>query len=189
MAQALISPPAATAISLSEVKQHLRIETNDDDEYLNELISAATSHLEAIIEMKLITQTWRSYFDKAPADGYFALKTGPVQTALDMRIYSHEGEMLQITAQELELDTVSKPARLFVSFPFHPLKKFNGIEIDLVLGFGDAPLDVPHGLRRALLLLVAHNYEFRGAVSMDQQPAHEPQGFRTLIAPFKSVRL
>ncbi|MGB7288470.1 MAG: head-tail connector protein, partial [Salaquimonas sp.] len=71
----------------------------------------------------------------------------------------------------------------------HTQRKINGVEIDLVVGFGNTGIDVPDSLRRALLLLVAHNYEFRGAVTIDQQPANEPQGFQTLIAPFRRVRL
>jgi uncharacterized phiE125 gp8 family phage protein len=39
-------------------------------------------------------------------------------------------------------------------------------------------------LRRAMLLHVAQMYEFRGAISLAQQPAAVPQGYERLIAPF-----
>ena len=65
----------------------------------------------------------------------------------------------------------------------------NGIEIDFSAGFGESGADVPDLLKRAILLLVAHWYEFRGAVSADQQPVSLPESYRQLIAGFREVRL
>jgi len=48
---------------------------------------------------------------------------------------------------------------------------------------------VPDLLKRAILLLVAHWYEFRGAVSADQQPVSLPESYRQLIVGFREVRL
>ncbi len=189
MALALIMAPTAKPVTLEEVKRHLRIDTADDDEYLNTLIDASLAHLEAVSGLKLITQTWREFFDCPPRNAVFRLGIWPVQTILEMRIYDASGNFHSIPNSFLDLDHVSSPARLEVTAPVSPAKSMNGIEIDIVAGFGDTSLDIPDNLRRALLLLISHNYEFRGAVPVDQQPASEPHGFRTLIAPFRRIGL
>ena len=106
-----------------------------------------------------------------------------------MRVFDDNGNSEYIVAEELKLDSISTPARL--SAPYHATNtgRFNSIEIDLVAGYVDTALDGPDGLRRALLLLVSHAFEFRGAIGVGQQPAQEPQGFRTLIAPYRKLRL
>lgn len=189
MALALLTAPAALPVTLDEVKRHLRIETADDDAYLNDLIKACTQHLESVAELKLITQSWRQYFDCVAPSGNFRLGVAPVQSILEMRVYDADGTATIIAPSVLELDQVSAPPRLEVRSSLRPGKALNGIEIDLVVGYGDTSVDVPDALKRALLLLIAHAYEFRGAVPVGQQPASEPHGFRTLIAPFRRVRI
>ena len=68
-------------------------------------------------------------------------------------------------------------------------QSINGIEIDFIAGFGDAGPDVPDGLRRAILLLVAHWYEFRAAVGPQDQPVGYPPGYDRLIAGWRQRRL
>lgn len=189
MSIARIVPPAALPVSLDEVKRHLRVETADDDLYITELIQSSVDHLETRCGIRLITQTWREYFDAVPEDGCFVLTSSPVQAVTEIRIFGPSGDMQSIPAANFELDRYSPSPRLQTRLPYTPLRAFNGIEIDVVAGYGDTALDVPDGLRRALLLHIAHNYEFRGAVTIDEQPASEPHGFRTLIEPYRRRRL
>lgn len=189
MAISRISPPIASAISLDEVKKHLRIDINDDDDYLNDLIDAAVMHLELVSGLKLITQSWRQYLDEMPLNGMIKLKVGPVKEIDEVRFYDGDCNPQIISPNALLLDAISSPPRLLISDLIKSGKALNGIEVDVICGFGDTASDLPDSLRRALLLLVAHNYEFRGAVPIGQMPASEPHGFRTLIAPFRRVNL
>ena len=65
----------------------------------------------------------------------------------------------------------------------------NGIEIDVTAGYGPSGVDVPSPLRQAIMMLVAHWYEHRGAVGHDLATALTPQGFDALIAPYRVIRL
>lgn len=189
MALALITPPAANPLTLAAVKAHLRVETGDDDAYLTDLMATATGHLEAVSGLKLITQTWRQYLDCLPIDGQLQLAVAPVQAISAMRVYDAAGTEHIIAPAMLDLDAVSAPARLHVSSLVDPHHGYNGVEIDILAGFGDSGTDIPDSLKRALLLFIAHNYEFRGALPKGEKAATEPHGFRTLIAPFRRVRL
>ncbi|MCB1386553.1 MAG: head-tail connector protein [Nitratireductor sp.] len=189
MALMLLTAPAATAVSLDEVKRHLRVETADDDLYLTDLIAASTGHLEQVAGVKLITQTWRQFLDGVPDDNCIRLAVAPVRSLVSMTVYDRDGVGTSVPMTDLELDAVSAPPRLLLKAAHQAGKALNGVEIDIVAGFGDTAADVPDTLRRALLLLIAHAYEFRGAVPVDAQPASEPHGFRTLIAPFRRMAL
>ena len=189
MAITRLSAPLAAILTLEEVKRHLRIEHDDDNAYLTDLIAQSTAHLESVSGLRLLTQTWRQYLDAMPQSRSIRLAVQPVQSIAAMQAYDEAGNPQAVSPASLELDAVSSPPRLVVHEAVQTAKAVNGIEIDIVAGYGDTPADVPDSLRRALLLLVAHAYEFRGAVPVDQQPASEPQGFRTLIAPFRRVGL
>ncbi len=66
-----------------------------------------------------------------------------------------------------------------------PERKVGGIEVDVTCGYGDAGEDVPEPLRQAIRLLVAHWYENRGVVAVDQAIAMLPQTVAALIAPYR----
>ena len=189
MALALLIKPAAKPVTLEDVKRHLRVETDADDEYLDTLVDMATAHVEAVTGLKLVRQVWRQYSDCAAPSGVFYLEVAPVIAVTDVRVYEANGAFREIPVTSLELDNVSNPARLRIAEDVRTGRAFNGIEIDIVAGFGETGVDVPDALKRAVLLLSAHAYEFRGAVPLGQQPASEPQGFQTLIAPYKQVKL
>lgn len=189
MAVSLITAPASRPITLDEVKTHLRIETGDDDVYLESLIETAIAHLQNVSGLKLITQIWRQYLDKLPEHKTICLAVFPVRSISSVRYFDSEGVETSISNTQLELDRFSNPARLEISTSLFSAQSSNGIEIDIEAGFGDTATQVPDSLKRALLILIAHNYEFRGAVPIGNMPASEPHGFRTLIAPFRRIKI
>ena len=65
----------------------------------------------------------------------------------------------------------------------------NGLEIDFRAGFGEAGTDVPDLLRRAILLLVAHWYEFRAGFGPGDQPVSYPPSYERMIAHYRDRRL
>lgn len=189
MAVSLVTGPTSRPITLDEVKRHLRIETSDDDLYLESLIDAGIAHLESVSGLKLITQTWRQYLDELPEQNTVRLAVYPVRSLTSVVYFDANGDEQEVPNTQLELDRFSNPARLEISSNFPVASAFNGIEIVIEAGFGDTATDVPDSLVRALLILIAHNYEFRGAVPIGDIPASEPHGFRTLIAPFRRMKI
>lgn len=54
-------PPAALPLTLDEVKEHLRVETNEEDVLISSYIAAVTSHLDGadgILQRCLVPQEW-----------------------------------------------------------------------------------------------------------------------------------
>ncbi|HWU62291.1 MAG TPA: head-tail connector protein [Ensifer sp.] len=189
MTHAIIAPPAAEPLTLAQVKTHLRLDGSAEDALLTGLIAAARAYLEATTGLALITQTLRFYLDDWPADGLIQLAIAPLQTLQSVTLYDAAGNPQAVSLDGHVLDSASMPARLFLATQPPAGRPLNGIEIDVVAGFGNTGTEVPDTLTRAMLMQVALMYELRGAVPSDMQPAAVPAGYDRLVSPWRTVRL
>jgi uncharacterized phiE125 gp8 family phage protein len=190
MSSILLIPPAAEPLSLADAKAYLRVAHADDDGLIAALIASARAHVEAQTRRALITQTWRHVRDAWPADGRIAVLPAPLQSLAAARVYDAEGDTQAIDLQAFVVDAVSAPGVL--SFPLWsapaPGRTTAGIELDIVVGYGDAATDVPEPLRLAIRQLVAHWYENRG-VAAGGGAAPLPVTVAELIAPYRVLSL
>ncbi|MCO5147009.1 MAG: head-tail connector protein [Aquamicrobium sp.] len=181
--------PAAEPVTLSEAKRTLRLDHDSEDELIGGLIRAAREEVEASCGLALIDQSWRLALDRMPRSGRVLLRRHPVREVLSVTVYGSEGEASLVDPASYRLDGTSRPARLHFRAVPAPGVAMNGIEIDFSAGFGEAGTDVPDLLKRAMLVLVAHWYEFRASFSGADQPVSFPPGYERLIAPWRSRRL
>jgi uncharacterized phiE125 gp8 family phage protein len=181
--------PVGEPVSLSEAKVHLRLTTDSEDALLEGLIRAAREDVERATGLALIDQDWRMTMDAIPPDGTVAIRRCPLKEVLAVTIYGSEGEARVVNPDDYSVDVVSRPARVV----FHAMpalsRTINGVEIDFRAGYGEAGTDVPDLLRRAILTLAAHWFEFRSAYGPGDQPVSYPQHYERLIAPFRDRRL
>ena len=181
--------PATEPVTLAEVKAHLRLDHDSEDELLGGLIRAAREEVERSAGLALIDQKWRLALDEWPPQGCVAIPLHPVREILSVTAYGRQGEASLIASSAYEADTASRPARLRFGDPPGALRAMNGIEIDFAAGFGEAATDVPDLLRRAIVLLVAHWYEFRSGFGPGDQPVSYPAGYERMIGPYRRRRL
>jgi uncharacterized phiE125 gp8 family phage protein len=181
--------PSAEPVTLAEVKAHLRLDHDSEDELLNGLIRAAREDVERTIGVALLEQSWRLVLDTWPRDGSVSVTIHPVREILSVTAYGSAGEASVVDPASYQADIVSRPARLHFDGPPAALRAFNGIEIDFAAGFGEAGTDVPDLLRRAIVLLVAHWFEFRSGFGPNDQPVSYPDGYDRMIASYRTRRL
>lgn len=62
----LITPPEAEPVSLEQAKQHLRVDHDDDDLYIEALITAARQYAEKVTRRAFFNQTWIRSMDYFP---------------------------------------------------------------------------------------------------------------------------
>lgn len=189
MTIALIAPPAHEPLSLAEIKAHLRVDHDHEDSFLIETLKAARQYTEFASGVKLISQEWRQYENKRPHDGCIPLKLRPVQSINTVTAYDVEGNSTVLQTAQYQLTRTSDQPVLEISTSLDGYLLENGLEIDMVVGLGDFGVDTPESLKRAIMLLIAHWYEFRGAVSPSQQPVSLPPGFENLIMPHRRLNL
>ena len=187
MSAFLLMPPASEPLTLDEAKQFLRVEHDDDDALIASLIVAARAQVESVARCALIAQTWRFVRDAWPAEGRIVLKHGPLLSVAAARVFDGESEAVAIDIDQFVID---RAGAVIVFAPWalpHPSRRAAGIEIDVVLGFGDEAANIPEPLRQAVRLLLAHWYENRALAG--ETGGNVPPGFAALLAHYRPVSL
>ncbi len=174
--------PEQQAVTLDEVKSHLRVSHNDDDIYLSSLAAAATIHAENITGRRIITQSWNLYEDAWPGDVDIYIPFGTLQQVDHITYRNHLNEVTTWETSNYIVDLPGNLVRLAwdASWPAasdpYPV---NPIEIRFTCGYGNHPQHVPAALRLAILGLVAHWYASREPVVIgtivSKMPLHVDQ--------------
>jgi uncharacterized phiE125 gp8 family phage protein len=191
MSSILLAPPAVEPVTLADAKAYLRVEHSDDDAVITALIAGARSHVEAQTRRALITQTWRLVRDAWPGQGCIAVVPSPLRQITAARVYREDGSTQAIDLQAFVSDQAAAPAIIAFaawSLPV-PGRPVAGIEIDVEVGYGSGPANVPDPLRQAIKLLVSHWYENRGVIAVGQSVAVLPLTVAALIAPYRVLSL
>jgi uncharacterized phiE125 gp8 family phage protein len=192
MALVMTSGPAVEPVSVADAKIHLRVDGTAEDALIASLIITSRLHVEAALNLALITQSWSYFLDRWPQACEVALPLRPVQSIIAVRIWSAEDTSETVATSTYVLDGAAAPARLVwaaSACPPVPTRRVNGIEIALQAGFGDGADAVPAPIRHALLLLVAHWYENREPVEIGATDMEIPAMVSTLLAPWRGRRL
>jgi uncharacterized phiE125 gp8 family phage protein len=190
MVMTRLTAPAVEPVALAEVKAHLRVTSASEDALISNLIASAREEVEAATGIALITQNWRLYLDAWPDCAIVRLQKHPVQLVSRVTVYDAQGVPTVIIPSVTNLDRASRPARFAKpDTAATPGKAMNGIEIDFRAGYGDTGVDVPDGLKRAILLLVSFWFEHRGTGQASGQEAIWPDGFERIVNRYRRLEL
>ena len=188
MPSKLITPPTVEPVTLAEAKAHMRVSHAEEDQLISTLISTARRIVEARSGLVLLQQVWTSYLDDWPEAGLVELPFAPVMSVNMVAVFGEDDVEASIDPAHYYADTASRPPRLMLRGSrvwAKPGRIANGIAITVTAGFGSAASSVPEPLRQAVLILVAHWFEHRGAAD----PPPLPLTFDTLVRPWREVRL
>lgn len=179
--------PAATPVSLTEAKQHCRVDGTDSDAVLTILLNAAVDHLDGytgILGRAMVTQTWRQDFD---GFGSMRLPVGPVASITSITYYDADNavQTLSTDVYVLRADALGayvglKPDQSWPSV----YSRDDAISVTFVAG--TAAADVPGALKAAVLLLTSHLNENRETVG-ENTLVELPFSVSALIAPYRRV--
>lgn len=179
-----LTPPEVEPLTLVEMRAHLRLDTDEEDDLLLALATVAREHLERETGLVLAAREFRLCRDDWPDDGIVTIARGPVRAVTSVIVYDGEGVPEAADLDGHLLDGQARPARLWLRDVPQPGRVLNGVEVEFSAGFGESGADVPETLKRAMLLHVAAMYAARGVVAADAQPAVVPPGYDRLIGPF-----
>ena len=191
MALVLTSGPAIEPVTVTEAKAHLRVDGTAEDVLISSLILTSRLHLEASLDLALITQSWTLVMDRWARGSDIEIPMSPLLSINAVRVKKADGSFTVVPATSYVVDIASRPARLVWNATVKPDPGVpaNGIEIDFTAGFGATANLVPAPLRHALLLLTAHWYEHRDPTEIGSQSARVPAAISDLIQPFRKIRL
>jgi uncharacterized phiE125 gp8 family phage protein len=188
MRRFLVNKPLIEPISLVEAKIWLRVDHGDDDGLIVSLIQSAREMVEARTGRALMAQTWRVTMDDWPEAYRIALPLLPVASIAVVRVISALGAATVLAPASYTLEAQSDPPVLAVAQPLPPGRLRNGIEIDVVAGYGATSTDCPETLRQAMRLMLGAAYNRRGPDQGASDAADVTVEVEALLAPFKVFR-
>ena len=190
----LVTPPAEEPVSLAEAKQHLRVDSGDDDLLIGSLITAARQAAETKTGRQLITARWKLVLDAFPGPSLMQSATGasfslpghaillakcPVQSAVSIEYLDMNGTTQVMPASDYVLDAACEPARLTPAFGKtwpSTLPQMGAVSVTFDAGYGAASA-VPEGLKSWIKLRVGSLYGHREEMSVLSRGRIDPLPF------------
>ena len=182
-----IAPPEVEPLTLDYAKTFLRVDTDDDDVLITDLIRAARVRVEAMINGSLITRLRRLTTQRFSQSGV-CIHHHPVLSVNAIRAADDVGVYVDVTPEEMTLNLRCQPPIITLKDNKVWDSLLSGtayIDVDFTAGFGIAADDIPMPLRQAVMLLLAQSYEFRG----DTDGPPTPMLVDALLMPYRVVRL
>jgi len=179
----VVTPPTTEPLTLSEVKNHLRIDGSFDDALLNSCITSARMYFESQCEISIASQELLLALDSF--DDIIYLPKGPVQSIEDIGYADSENNQ-QYMDDWIE-DLVSNPARITPAFGQSwpaTAEVVNAVQVSYTTGY-TTPSMVPKLLKSGMLFYVAHLYENRSAVT-DGDLKEVPMAVESIIQQYTS---
>jgi uncharacterized phiE125 gp8 family phage protein len=181
----LIDNPTTKVVTYTEIKEQLRIDSNDEQSLLEAYIDAATDMAENYCNRHFITHEYRLYFNEVISSASLifpncVLKNNGNQTCVNWIDVNGAAQ----GNNEAYIDSYSNPSLVYLNSNFiSPTLKDNCANVfwyEFKTGFGDAATDTPEAIKQAIKLIVADMYYFRE----DRKRAF-PMASQILLQPYK----
>lgn len=190
----VITQPRAEPITVDEAKKHLRVDIDDDDDYIASLITVARTVCELEARRAFVTQTLELSLEMWPGDERLSMRPGllypqmmrstlqiwprlglpievprpPLQSVVSLTYVDYTGTTQTMPPSDYVVDAASEPGRVLLGYnktwPSAVLQPGPAIKLRYVAGYGDMAVQVPDIYKHAIRLLVGHFYENREEV-------------------------
>jgi uncharacterized phiE125 gp8 family phage protein len=189
-----VSTPAAAAVPVRALADHLRLGTGfaddgSEDAVLELYLRAAMAAIEARIGQALLSREYSWTVTRWREDASQGLPIGPVLSVDAVTLIGADGAETAVEPEAWSVLRDSRRPRLVGRFGRNlpRIPRSGHAEIRFSAGYGAAWEDVPADLRQAVLLLAAHYYENRS--DTPQGAGAMPFGVLVLIESYRSIRI
>ena len=189
MALKVITAAVIEPVTLAEAKLHLRVDHDDEDTLITNLIKVARELVEDGTWRTLLTTTWELRLDDWPSMP-LKMPKAPLQSITSIKYVNDAGVEATVASTVYDADTYSEPGRIFFkkdqAWPSVNLYERGAVRIQFKAGWLSAA-EVPYKIKAAMLLLIGHLYENREEViiSSGLTPVVLPAGVNALLASEK----
>lgn len=168
-------------ITNTEMKQHLRVSSDIDDNYIEMLIDTATSHIETITGKTLVSSVYHLFLENWPVDDVI-LPFPPVAEIVKVEYIDKNDNIYELGSDNYSLiqSFANADKLVFFEWPNVELNKTNPIAVIYNAGYESVPLE----LTQAVRFLVSHWYENREAF-LSNHSFEVPFGVKHLLMNFR----
>lgn len=197
MGLALFAAADGEPVTLDEAKAHLRVDLDDEDEFIVGCIAAARSHLEGICGRSFVSQTWDYTLDSdwpcvlnvdtSRYEQVIELPRAPLVSVTSITYVDTTGATQTLASNQYVVDGAGTIGRIYPAYAvtWPSVREQNrAITVRFVAGYG-AAVSVPEGIKQALLLLVSHFHTERQPVNVGNITTALPLSVDALIAPYR----
>lgn len=176
------TPPTEEPITLDEAKLHLRVDTSDEDDYIDALITQARTFLENQTRRAFIDTEFVLSLDEFPDE--IRPPRGNLLGVTTIKYYDTDGVQQTLSSGLYQVDTASVPGRIVPAYgevwPDTQVR-INAVEVTYDAGFTDDADELPADLKRATMMMVAHWYEAREPIVTGTIVSEVPLAVKTII--------
>lgn len=189
MSVVVIDAPEGDLITLDEAKAHLRVDFDDDDDYIQSLIDAAVAHVDGPagwLGRALLTQTLELRCDEFGTCD-IPLPFPPISEVVSIKYDDDDGA--EQTVDDTVYRLVGQPSAPRIALAYNeawPTVRWQSeaVRIQYLAGYGEAA-DVPKPIKQAVLLLIGHWYANREAVNVGTTVTELPMAVKSLLFPYQ----
>ncbi|MEM6560035.1 MAG: head-tail connector protein [Planctomycetota bacterium] len=149
-------------VTVTDVKDHLRIDGTEDDRTLPTFIAAATEYVEGETGQALAEADYTLTLDSFPIERSIPLPRPPLKRVNAVTYTDTDGQTQTLPAAAYTVDDANRPGRLVLK-PGHAWPTTTGEANSVRVDFTAGPETLPFLLRQAVLLMTGHFFEFREA--------------------------
>jgi uncharacterized phiE125 gp8 family phage protein len=187
MARSYSIEDSGTAIlTTAEAKKHLKVDTTADDDYIDNLISAATESAQIFTNRYFINSTIIQYGDTW--SDIATLFKSPVSSVDEITYYDSDNSLETLATSVYLTDVNHQPARIGLkpnqSFP-SLADRISAVIVEYTVGYGSSAANVPEGIKESVLLTVGNLYENRQEVVVGRIATELPKSAQYLLEQFK----
>lgn len=156
--------PSIEPVSVIDIKEHCRIDNDDEDMLVESYLKAARRWCEDFTRRSFINTTWVAKLDSFPG-WVIEIEKCNLQSVTSVQYVDTAGATQ--TFSNTLVDTHSKPARITPAYGYDwpsVRDQMNAVTVSFVAGYGATAATVPDSIKSAIKILCAHLYENREPV-------------------------
>lgn len=184
----LVTAAAAPILTMAEVRDHLRLDTTDDDPTVAALLAAATDWFERATDRSLGAKTWRldlpAFFGSR-----IELPYPPLASVTHVKAYDTANVLQTVNASNYEVITNTEPGAVQLlttgQWPATYVRS-DAVQITFVAGHA-TPAAVPELSKVGVKMLLAHWHENR-ETAMPVETFSVPMGVESIVNSVRSYR-
>lgn len=181
------TPATSEPVTLEEVKRHMKVYINVDDEYISSLITAAREKYEEDTLRQIMEASWYLYLDSFYAR--VRIEKCPVTEIVSIKYNDSDSLEQTMTADEdYYSDIISEPASVIFNKMPATDGKPNAVKIEFKAGASERS-GVKQSDKHAINILVSHWYELRQPVITGMTLTSVPITYDNLVELRRIARL
>jgi uncharacterized phiE125 gp8 family phage protein len=173
-------------VTLDEAKAHLRVVTDDEDQYINALCLAATDWAEKFQNRTFVSRARTMVLDKFAT--VIRPPHPPLVSVTSIVYVDADGDDQTLSSANYRVDTDSEPGRITVAYgvSWPTIRSVtSAITITYQAGYGKAAA-VPDDVKHAIKLMIGHFFEIREPVTEIKMET-VPLSVKALLWPSRIV--